>query len=98
MQRTVASSFLHEALQHLQHDASCCIFSFRGWSSHQICSAAQHLLGAAFAAVGGTPKGVYPLGAAEMLHYPTCTISSTTQHAANAACCSTCKKVLMLQK
>jgi ABC-type enterobactin transport system permease subunit len=27
-------------------------------------SAAQHLLGAAFAAVGGTPKGVYPLRAA----------------------------------
>jgi hypothetical protein len=75
----------HEALQHLQHDASCCITGLR--HSMEICSAAQHLLGAAFAAVGGTPKGVYPLGAAEMLHYPTCTICSMTHHAANAACC-----------
>jgi hypothetical protein len=76
----------HEALQHLQHDASRCIFSFRGWSSHhRNCSAAQHLLGAAFAAVGGTPKGVCPLRAAEMLHYPTCTICSMMHHA--APCC-----------
>jgi hypothetical protein len=52
----------HEALQHLQHDASCCIIGFR--HSMKICSAAQHLLGAAFAAVGATPKGVSPLAAA----------------------------------
>jgi hypothetical protein len=48
----------HEALQHLQHDASCCIIGFR--HSMEICSAAQHLLGAAFAALGAPLKGWPP--------------------------------------
>jgi len=79
-------ALFYEALQHLQHDASCCIIGFR--HSMEICSAAQHLLGAAFAAVGGTPKGVCPLRAAEMLHYPTCTICSMMHLA--APCCKCC--------
>jgi hypothetical protein len=86
VQRTIASTFFTRrcSICSTTHHAASSA-SGAGHHTMDFYSAAQHLLGAAFAAVGGTPKGVCPLRAAEMLHYPTCTICSMMHLA--APCC-----------
>jgi hypothetical protein len=79
-------ALFYEALQHAaQHSTlhlqlpGLVITPWIFTAQHSICSV-QHLQ-----QWGAPPTGVYPLGAAEMLHYPTCTICSMMHHA--ASCC-----------
>jgi hypothetical protein len=90
MQRTVASTFLQGAARGAAASAARRIMLhlqlprvvITPWiftAQHSICSV-QHLQ-----QWGAPPMGVYPLRAAEMLHYPTCTICSMMHLA--APCC-----------